>query len=172
MNTDLNIHTKTPDEQLVQMRPAAERVSPFGDVHAVIDVEGIGPTYADLLNGLGIYNTRQLWEADPEQVAAAISVPVATVDKWRGMAELIAVNGIGPQYAELLVRSGTRSIAQLREADAQELAARIVRTQTDATVRIQGNTIGATSVEAWVRAARDHKAVPTARAFSGNGPSA
>jgi predicted flap endonuclease-1-like 5' DNA nuclease len=143
------------------------RANPFGDVHAVIDVEGIGPDYADLLNAAGIYNTRQLWEADVEQVAAAIQAPVLTVDKWQQMCELIAIKGIGPQYAELLVRSGVKTIAQLRDSDETELVASVTKTQASVGPRIQGNTIGHASVGNWIRAARGHTAVPTGQTFSG-----
>ncbi|HVM45581.1 MAG TPA: DUF4332 domain-containing protein [Candidatus Thermoplasmatota archaeon] len=156
--------------KLAPAKQAAERASVFGDVHAVVDVEGIGPVYGDLLNAMGIYNTRQLWEADAEQVAAAILVPLATVDKWQQMAELIAVKGIGPQYAELLVRAQIASIAQLRAANAEELTGRVAKSEAGASVRIQGNTIGVASVATWIRAARDHEPVPTSRAFSGAGP--
>lgn len=159
-----------PVVQLILAKPAnlpATRPSPFGDVHAVVDVEGIGPDYADRLNAAGIFNTRQLWEADAQLVAAAIETPLANVEKWQQMSELIAVKGIGPQYAELLVRSGMKTIVQLRDANETELVAAVTKMQASVGPRVQGNTIGHANVGNWIRAARDHKAVPTGQTFSG-----
>ncbi|HET6405518.1 MAG TPA: DUF4332 domain-containing protein [Candidatus Thermoplasmatota archaeon] len=152
--------------------PAAPaRPTPFGDVHAVIDIEGIGPHYGVLLNAANVFNTRQLWEADPEQVAATLELPVATVDKWQQMCELLAVKGIGPQYAELLVRSGVTSIPELRDAAPAALLSALAKTQLGSDVRIQGNTIGAPTVANWIRAARDHKAGRTIHPYP-SGPRA
>lgn len=144
---------------------APTRAAPFGDVHAVIDIEGIGPHYAVLLNAANVYNTRQLWEADPEQVAATLELPVVTIDKWQAMCELLAVKGIGPQYAELLVRSGIGNIRELRDAAPAALLSAISKTQLGTEVRIQGNAIGATTVANWIRAARDHKPGRTNHAY-------
>jgi predicted flap endonuclease-1-like 5' DNA nuclease len=136
--------------------PAIQK-SPFGDISPVIDVEGIGPVYAEALNGMGIHDTRQLWEANAAAVATSVDAPVSTVHKWQQMAELIAIKGIGPQYAELLQRSGVGSIAELKACDADTLLARVTKTQDALDSRIQGNTIGQASVAHWIKAARDHK---------------
>lgn len=161
-------HLSQPTVSAVTPSPLP-RASPFGDVHPVVDVEGIGREYEERLHALGIYNTRQLWAADPEHVAATIEVPVVTVDKWQQMAELLAIDGIGPQYAELLVRSGVKTITQLRDANESELVESVTTTQAGLGQRIQGNTIGHGNVGNWIRAARDHEAGPTGQDFSGNG---
>lgn len=149
---------------------ATRRANVFGDVYAVIDVEGIGPVYADVLNAAGIYNTRQLWEADVEAVATLAKVHTATVSKWQQMSELMAVKGIATQYAELLVRSGVRTIAELRAENEADLLARVTKVQDGLETRIQGNDMGLARVSGWIRAAVAHAAVPTGRAFSGVAP--
>ena len=154
----------SPMVRVVANGPAATRTgsgvrapkSLFGDVCPVIDVEGIGPVYAKALNGMGIEDTRQLWEANAAQVASAVDVPVSVVHKWQQMAELIAVKGIGPQYAELLQRSGVGSIAELKASKPEALLASVTRTQGALDIRIQGNTIGQAGVTHWIQAARNH----------------
>jgi predicted flap endonuclease-1-like 5' DNA nuclease len=133
-----------------------------GPVHPVIDVEGIGEHYSKELNEIGIKDTKQLWNADTTYVAGALKVTPAAVDGWQCMAELMAVNGIGKQYAELLVRSDVSSIDELCAETPQALLARIHKLEKHQGNRIQGNTIGVKSVQSWINAAQAHHGiVPT-----------
>lgn len=130
-----------------------------GQVHPVIDVEGIGEHYSKELAQLGIKDTKQLWKADTTYVAGALKVTPAAVDGWQCMAELMAVNGIGKQYAELLVRSDVSSIDELCAETPQALLARIHKLEKHQGNRIQGNTIGVKSVQSWINAAQAHHGI-------------
>lgn len=127
-----------------------------GQVHPVIDVEGIGEHYSKELIALGLKDTKQLWNADTTYVAGALKVTPAAVEGWQCMAELMAVNGIGKQYAELLVRADVSSIDELCAETAQPLLARIHKLEKHQGNRIQGNTIGIKSVQTWINAAQAH----------------
>ncbi len=96
-----------------------------GDVEKIIDVEGIGPHYADKLKAARIEDTRQLLEADSTEVAKKTGILVAFVRSWQAMCDLIRISGIGKQYSELLVRSGVRSVDQLAKETPQALLKRI-----------------------------------------------
>jgi hypothetical protein len=136
-----------------------------GQVHPVIDVEGIGEHYSKELAQLGIKDTKQLWNADTTYVAGALKVTPAAIDGWQCMAELMAVNGIGKQYAELLVRADVSSIDELCAETPQALLARIHKLEKHQGNRIQGNTIGVKSVQSWINAAQEHHGiVPTVKA--------
>ncbi|MDO8628359.1 MAG: DUF4332 domain-containing protein [Nanoarchaeota archaeon] len=130
--------------------------SPFGDVHPIIDVEGIGPEYTERLKAIGINNTKQLWEADATNIAKKIDVATATVEKWQQMAELIAISGIGPQYAELLQRSGIKSIVQLASSAPKHILTRVRRLQDSLKTKIQGSPLNIELVKRWIKAARNH----------------
>lgn len=132
------------------------QATPFGDVHAVIDVEGIGEQYATELGELNIVDTEQLWQADPDSVASSLDIPRKTVRSWQRMAELMALQDIGPQYAELLVRARITSIEQLSEMTPADAAEMVQRVEGDREVRIQGNKIGKKQAQTWVEAARQH----------------
>jgi len=136
-----------------------------GQVHPVLDVEGIGEHYSKELNAIGIKDTKQLWNADTTYVAGALKVTPAAVDGWQCMAELMAVNGIGKQYAELLVRADVSSIDELCAETPQALLARIHKLEKHQGNRIQGNTIGVKSVQSWINAAQAHHGlVPAVKA--------
>ncbi|MFA6460929.1 MAG: DUF4332 domain-containing protein [Candidatus Woesearchaeota archaeon] len=134
-----------------------ERPNPFGDVHPVMDIEGIGPEYKSRLNEMGISNTQQLWNADAVEVAHETSAPLSSVKSWQQMAELASVKDIGPQYAELLERSGVHSITQLKNYDPNKLLKLIRKKMASLKVNIQGNSPGHATVEHWINRARDHK---------------
>jgi len=132
------------------------RATPFGDVHPVLALEGIGPEYNKGLKAMGIKNTQQLWEADPIKVANKIGAPVSSVRSWQSMAELVSVKDIGPQYAELLERSGIHTIDQLKNYDTDRLLKLVRQKQDSLHVNIQGNSPGYATVENWIEQASDH----------------
>jgi predicted flap endonuclease-1-like 5' DNA nuclease len=132
------------------------RPSPFGDVLPVMDLEGIGPKYSKGLHAMGIRNTKQLWEANPAKVARGTGASIGSVKSWQHMAELASVKDIGPQYAELLERSGVHSIGQLKNANADELLSAVREKENSLKINIQGNSPGHTTVEHWIEEARDH----------------
>ena len=79
----------------------------------VIQLEGIGPTYAERLRAVGIRTTTDLLAAEAPLVAEKIQADVPNVRRWQAMSRLIELNGIGPQYAELLVRAGYATVDDL-----------------------------------------------------------
>jgi hypothetical protein len=130
-----------------------------GQIHPVIDVEGIGDHYSKQLIGLGLNDTKQLWNADSKYVAGALKITPAAVEGWQCMAELMAVTGIGKQYAELLVRADVSSIDELCAETAQPLLARIHKLEKHQGNRIQGNTIGIKVIQSWINAAQTHHGI-------------
>jgi predicted flap endonuclease-1-like 5' DNA nuclease len=72
------------------------------------------------------------------------------------MAELASVKDIGPQYAELLERSGVHTINQLKNYDTTELLNIVRAKENSLKINIQGNTPGPALVENWIAEARDH----------------
>ncbi|MDO8556261.1 MAG: DUF4332 domain-containing protein [Nanoarchaeota archaeon] len=139
-----------------ETKQTTPRKNPFGDVHPIINIEGIGPEYTERLKAIGINNTKDLWEADASSIAKKIDVSTATIEKWQQMAELIAVSGIGPQYAELLQRSGIKSIVQLASSAPKHLLARVRRLQDSLKIKIQGSSLNIELVNRWIKSARNH----------------
>ncbi|MBN1792116.1 DUF4332 domain-containing protein [Candidatus Woesearchaeota archaeon] len=131
--------------------------SDFGSTHLVMDLEGIGPKYSKALQTIGILDTYQLWKANPVNVSHKTGAPLTTVKSWQNMAELASINGIGPQYAELLERSGIHSIDQLKSYNANKLLNLVQQKQDSLNINIQGNTPGIPLVENWIDQAREHK---------------
>jgi predicted flap endonuclease-1-like 5' DNA nuclease len=150
---------KPATQEIVQQTHVVQQThaDPFGEVHPVKDIEGIGQEFGDRLNAMGITNTQQLWEANAVNVSEGTDAPVSVVKSWQHMAELASVNDIGPQYAELLERSGVHSIDQLKRFRPNELLRLIQEKQESLKVKIQGNFPGYASVKNWINQARSHK---------------
>lgn len=129
----------------------------FGDVHPVMALEGIGPKHNKALVAMGIKNTKQLWEADPAKVAYKAHVSIDTVQKWQHMADLARIKDVGPQYAELLERSGVHSVEQLKNSDPKKLLKLVRAKQDSLETNIQGNTPGYPLVENWIEQAQDNR---------------
>jgi len=142
-----------PDEEDLLER------TPFGDIHDVEDVEGIGPTYRDQLEERGLTDTEELWEADAEEVAQVLDVAKRRVRNWQDQGELMALDWVGPQWAELLVRSGIRSIAELEVWDADALLHAVESKQQELDVRIQGTKLTEDRVQTWIDQAAAHDPV-------------
>ena len=146
-----------PSSQKNKKTIQAAQPNPFGDVYPVTDIEGIGPKYSKGLLAMGIKNTEQLWRADAGKVARGTGASLSAAKSWQNMAELASIKDIGPQYAELLERSGIHSIDQLKNTDSDKLLKLVRGKQESLKINIQGNHPGHAMVEHWIEEARDHK---------------
>jgi predicted flap endonuclease-1-like 5' DNA nuclease len=75
--------------------------------YSIIDIEGIGKTYAEKLQDAGVRTTKALLDkcADPKgrkALAEATGIDVSKILKWTNMADLMRIKGVGEEYSELL----------------------------------------------------------------------
>jgi predicted flap endonuclease-1-like 5' DNA nuclease len=130
-----------------------------GDNHDVEDIEGIGPTYAARLRQAGVHTTGRLTYEEAGELANKLELPRRTVEQWKMMAELVKVKGIGPQYAEALVRAGVEGIAELKRRSPAKIAEQINNYLDGLEVNVLGNKITEKRVEGWQEAAKPMKRI-------------
>ena len=99
--------------------------------YKIIDIQGIGPVYAEKLIGLGIETVDQLLEkgADAkgrQAIEDATGIRHDLVLTWVNHADLFRVKGVGPQFAELLEAAGVDTVKELRNRNAANLAAKML----------------------------------------------
>jgi predicted flap endonuclease-1-like 5' DNA nuclease len=92
----------------------------------VIDVEGIGPAYAEKLAAVGIRTTDQLLErgAKPkgrDDLEATTGIGHALILKWVNRVDLYRIKGVGSEYSDLLEIAGVDSPAELAHRNAANL---------------------------------------------------
>ena len=84
----------------------------------IVDIEGIGPAYAEKLSAVGVKTTDQLLErgAKPkgrEELEESTGIGHAFILKWVNRADLYRIKGVGSEYSDLLEIAGVDSPAEL-----------------------------------------------------------
>jgi predicted flap endonuclease-1-like 5' DNA nuclease len=93
----------------------------------VEDVEGIGQGFADKLAGAGVKSTDDLLEqagsaSGRQRLAAATGISADQLLKWANHVDLMRLDGVGAEFAELLEAAGVDSPAELAQRNAANLA--------------------------------------------------
>ena len=99
--------------------------------YKIIDIQGIGPVYAEKLIAAGIETVDQLLErgASPKgrlEIEEATGIDHGRVLTWVNHADLFRIKGVGPQFSELLEASGVDTVKELRNRNAANLAAKML----------------------------------------------
>ncbi|MDD4109735.1 MAG: DUF4332 domain-containing protein [Prolixibacteraceae bacterium] len=102
----------------------------------IIEIEGIGPVYAEKLAGAEIKTVEQLLaagasKAGRKKLAAVTGIDEGKILEWVNMADLFRIKGVGPQFAELLEAAGVDTVKELRNRNAENLYAKLVEVQAE-----------------------------------------
>jgi predicted flap endonuclease-1-like 5' DNA nuclease len=97
---------------------------------SIIDIEGIGPKYAEKLAEVGIRTTEKLLEVAAGKkgrvaLAEDISVSEKLVLEWVNRADLMRIPGVGEEFSDLLEAAGVDSPTELATRNAENLAAKL-----------------------------------------------
>ena len=117
----------------------------------IADVEGIGPVFAEKLSAAGVGTTDALLErgataAGRSALATATGISEAQLLKWVNHVDLMRLDGVGSEFADLLEAAGVDSPAELAQRNAANLA--ITFQELDAA---RPNTVRRVPSEATVR---------------------
>ena len=99
--------------------------------YKIIDIEGIGDVYAEKLIAAGINKVSELLDkcAAPKgrkELAEATGITEKLILKWTNHADLFRINGVGPQFAELLEAAGVDTVKEFRHRIAENLQPKLV----------------------------------------------
>ncbi|TFV97637.1 DUF4332 domain-containing protein [Algoriphagus kandeliae] len=103
---------------------------------AIDAIEGIGPVYKAKLAEAGVKTVEGLLEkgatkSGRQKLAEATGLDASQILKWVNMADLFRINGIASQFAELLKAAGVDTVKELRNRNAENLHAALVKTQEE-----------------------------------------
>ncbi len=123
----------------------------------LVDIEGIGPAYAEKLSGQGLKTTDDLLNAAAtpkgrQDLEKATGISGALVLKWVNRADLFRVKGVGTQYSDLLEASGVDSVKELAQRRAGNLTAKMAEVNEQKKLVRQLPTEG--QVAAWIETAK------------------
>lgn len=98
--------------------------------YKIEEVEGIGPVYAQKLIAAGVKTTDDFLKVCADQkgrdkVAKDTGISATHLLKWANMADLMRIDGVGKQFAELLEGAGVDTVKELRNRRADNLATKM-----------------------------------------------
>lgn len=98
----------------------------------LLDIEGIGPAFAEKLEKQGLSTTEDLLKegatpAGRHKVAESAGISDKLVLEWVNHADLCRIHGIGSEYADLLEAAGVDTVPELSHRNAENLTAALTK---------------------------------------------
>jgi len=98
--------------------------------YGIKEIEGIGKTYAPKFQAVNVKTVAHLLERGKtpkgrKELAEATGISEKLILKWVDMSDLFRVEGIGPEYSELLEKAGVDTIKELRHRLPEHLHAKL-----------------------------------------------
>lgn len=124
----------------------------------IIDVEGIGPKYKQVLKEkAGITTTEALLKAaaTPKQrkeLAATTGISPKLILEWANLADLFRIQGVGEEYSDLLEEAGVDTVVELAQRRPENLYAALSEAKDRR--RLVRRLPGLKQVESWVAQAK------------------
>lgn len=99
--------------------------------YKIIDIEGIGPVYGEKLVAAGIDTDAALLEkcakpAGRKQLAEETGISSKLILTWTNHCDLMRIDGVGPQFAELLEAAGVDTVKEFRHRLPENLQPKLV----------------------------------------------
>lgn len=97
----------------------------------IVDIEGIGPAYAEKLVAAGINNSDRLLEKGKtakgrKELAEETGIAAKLILTWVNHADLFRIKGVGPQFAELLEAAGVDTVKEFATRNAENLEKKMI----------------------------------------------
>ncbi len=123
----------------------------------IIDIEGIGASYADKLSKAGIRTTETLLKRGGtvegrKEIESMTGIGNALILKWVNKADLLRIKGIGGQYSDLLERAGVDTVVELANRTAKNLLAKMV--ESNQARNLVNKMPALTQVQNWITQAK------------------
>ncbi len=128
----------------------------------IIDIEGIGPQYARILQSHGVRTASRLLKAAAtkkgrESLAEQTDIPEKLILEWVNLADLMRVKGVGEEYSDLLEEAGVDTVKELRNRNPANLYSALASTNTEK--QLVRRLPSPEQVKAWVAEAKKLPAV-------------
>jgi predicted flap endonuclease-1-like 5' DNA nuclease len=119
-------------EEIIEEKPSPTLVKEMSNRGSkIIDVEGIGPVYAEKLNAINIYTTADLLEAGAtplgrKGLAEKTGISGSLILRWVNIADLFRIKGVGEEYSDLLEAAGVDTVVELAKRVPENLHAKML----------------------------------------------
>lgn len=105
-------------------------------MYKIEEIEGIGTQFGQQLMSSGVYTAKDLLEkcgtSDKlRQLELATGISAKQLSTWMRQADLMRVSGIGPEFGQLLERSGVESVKELATRKPENITHLLARVNTE-----------------------------------------
>ncbi len=123
----------------------------------IIDIEGIGPAYAEKLESIGINNSDNLLEQGKtpdgrKDLVEKTGISSKLIMEWVNLCDLIRIKGVGEEYSDLLEEAGVDTVVELATRNAENLHKKMLEVNEEKNLVRSPPTID--QVTAWVAEAK------------------
>ena len=124
--------------------------------YKIDEIEGIGPSFAQKLGMAAIKTTDNLLshcadKSGRKDVAGKTGLSEGQLLKWANLADLMRIDGIGPQFSELLEAAGVDTVKELRTRNAENLAAKMA--EVNEMKKLTRTVPSAEMIHGWIKEA-------------------
>jgi predicted flap endonuclease-1-like 5' DNA nuclease len=128
------------------------------DMAKIIDIEGIGPTYAEKLKSMGINTTEELLDKcgskkGREKASAKTGISEKLILEWVNHADLFRIKGVGEEFSDLLEEAGVDTVVELAQRNPDNLHAKLL--EVNEAKNLVNRTPWLSSVKSWVEQAKN-----------------
>lgn len=124
----------------------------------LVEIEGIGPAYAEKLKAAGIDKIESLLEAGKTlkgrlQLTEKTGISGNLLLEWLNRADLMRIKGVGEEYSDLLEAAGVDTVAELAQRSPVNLLAKMQEVNAEKKLVRQMPT--ASQVTNWIVQAKE-----------------
>lgn len=124
----------------------------------LLDIEGIGPAYAEKLLKAGLKSTDSLLKAgttpqERKKLAETTGISEKLVLEWVNLVDLFRIKGIGEEYSDLLEEAGVDTVPELAQRKAENLILKLK--EVNDKKKLVRRLPVLTQVQSWVSQAKE-----------------
>ena len=123
----------------------------------IVDIEGVGPTYAKKLVEAGVDTTDELLEVagtkdGRKMLAVKTGISEKNILEWVNLSDLMRIKGVGEEYSDLLEEAGVDTVVELARRNPDNLCAKIIEINEEKKLVRRPPTLE--SIKSWVEQAK------------------
>jgi len=125
--------------------------------YSIDEIQGIGPSFKEKLATASVTTTEKLLDMGATkkgrtELATTTGVSETHILDWVNMADMMRINGVGGQFAELLKATGVDTVKELRTRNAENLTKAM--TEMNEQKNLAKTTPTITHVTKWIEEAK------------------
>lgn len=124
----------------------------------IIDIEGIGPKYAEKFIAIGIRSVAGLLEAGAypkgrEEIAQKTGISKDLILEWVNHADLYRIKGVAEEYSDLLEEADVDTVVELATRNPENLFKKVI--EVNDAKKLVRRPPTQKMIEAWILQAKD-----------------